>query len=369
MEYEPKNILVRGVNWLGDSLVTIPALRTLRKIYPESRITLLIKEPLDELFPPFTAIDRVIGFSVRRGAGGLIDRLRLAGQLRRERFDLCVILPNSFDSALVPFLAGIPQRIGFSRDGRGMLLTKRVPPVPLGTGEHQAKDYLKLVTSLKQEATVMDFHLEVAEEAREWADETLSVFRKSAPNALIGFNPGAAYGPAKMWFPDRFTELGTRLWNGIGAGIVLVGGPGERELCRSIARKISGEVLDLSGRTSLPQLAAVLSLCDLVVTNDSGPCHCDLRLHQSRCHLSPGTARSPPRESRLLPLSRKDLPPGRHAVYGTDPGFGRPRSSDPPSARHGGACSCLISASSWSATILVSSSWTVLPPFIVQPSP
>jgi heptosyltransferase-2 len=273
MEYEPKNILVRGVNWLGDSLVTIPALRTLRKIYPESRITLLIKEPLDELFPPFTAIDRVIGFSVRRGAGGLIDRLRLAGQLRRERFDLCVILPNSFDSALVPFLAGIPQRIGFSRDGRGMLLTKRVPPVPLGTGEHQAKDYLKLVTSLKQEATVMDFHLEVAEEAREWADETLSVFRKSAPNALIGFNPGAAYGPAKMWFPDRFTELGTRLWNGIGAGIVLVGGPGERELCRSIARKISGEVLDLSGRTSLPQLAAVLSLCDLVVTNDSGPMH------------------------------------------------------------------------------------------------
>jgi len=270
MPDQPKKILIRGVNWLGDSLITIPAMRALRGHYPRSRITLLIKEPLDTLFTGFDAINEVIGFSVRKGAGGWMDRFRLIKRLRREKFDLCLILPNSFDSALVPFLAGIPERVGFNRDGRGGLLTKRVPPVPKGTGEHQSRNYLKLVPGNPEES---DFSLLPESAALDWAAEQIASLEQSDDTPLIGLNPGATYGPAKMWYPERFSELGTRLFNSIGAGIVLVGGPSETDLCRTIARGISGKVLDLSGKTDLPRLAAVLSLCDLVVTNDSGPMH------------------------------------------------------------------------------------------------
>lgn len=267
---QPKKILLRSVNWLGDALITIPAMRALRELHSRSRITLLIKEPLDTLFSAFDAVDDVIGFSVRKGAAGLLDRFRLIQRLRKEKFDLCFILPNSFDSALVPFLAGVSKRVGFNRDGRSRLLTKRVPSVPKGTGEHQAREYLKLIPAEPRE---LNFSLLPESAALAWSGERIASLRQPPGTPLIGLNPGAAYGPAKMWFPDRFSELGTRLFNGIGAGIVLVGGPSETALCRDLARGISGNVLDLSGRTDLPRLAATLSLCDLVVTNDSGPMH------------------------------------------------------------------------------------------------
>ncbi|NOY52867.1 MAG: lipopolysaccharide heptosyltransferase II [Deltaproteobacteria bacterium] len=269
----PQNILIRGVNWLGDALITIPAMRVLRERYPRSRMTLLIKAPLDTLFDGFDAVDEVIGFSVRKGIAGLPDRLRLIRRLRKSKFDLCLILPNSFDSALIPFLSGIPERTGFNRDGRGALLTRRIPPIAKGRGEHQAREYLKLILEETNTPEKLDFSLSPGPAALGWAKEQIAFLTPSDDTPLIGLNPGAAYGPAKMWIPERFSELGTRLFNGIGADILLVGGPSEIALCRNIARRISGEVLDLSGRTDLPQLAAVLSLCDLVVTNDSGPMH------------------------------------------------------------------------------------------------
>jgi len=270
MQDQPKKILLRGVNWLGDALITIPAMRSLRKNHPGSRITLLIRKPLDTLFAAFDAVDDVIGFSIRKGTAGLLDRLRLVQRLRKEKFDLCLILPNSFDSAFVPFLAGIPERVGFNRDGRGGFLTRRVAPVSKRGKEHQARNYLKLVPD---DPVELDFSLPPGPDALAWAGEQITSFRQPPDSPLIGLNPGATYGPAKMWYPERFSELGTRLFNGIGAGIVLVGGPSETDLCRTIARGISGNVLDLSGRTDLPRLAAILSLCDLVVTNDSGPMH------------------------------------------------------------------------------------------------
>ncbi len=273
MSNPPKKILIRGVNWLGDALITIPTLRSLRKLDPESRMTLLIQEPLDTLFTSLDAVDEVIGFTIRTGAAGLWDRLHLVRKIRKERFDFCLILPNSFDSALLPYLAHIPERVGFNRDGRGVLLTRRVPAAAKGIGEHQAVDYLKLILPETTGTAPLDFSLSPAPAALDWAKEQIGSLAPVDDIPIIGLNPGAAYGPAKRWFPERFSELGTRLFNSIGAGIVLVGGPSETDLCRTIARGTSGKVLDLSGRTDLPQLAALLSLCDLVVTNDSGPMH------------------------------------------------------------------------------------------------
>ena len=119
MEKTPRHILIRGVNWIGDAVMTIPAMRELRRLFPQSRITLLIKKPMDRLFANFSAVDHVTGFTVRRGVAGLLDRLNLARMLRKERYDLSLIFPNSFDSALIPFVSGIPERIGFDRDEIG----------------------------------------------------------------------------------------------------------------------------------------------------------------------------------------------------------------------------------------------------------
>ena len=273
MEKTPRHILIRGVNWIGDAVMTIPAMRELRRLFPQSRITLLIKKPMDRLFANFSAVDHVTGFTVRRGVAGLLDRLNLARMLRKERYDLSLIFPNSFDSALIPFVSGIPERIGFDRDGRGLLLTLRVEPRRKQDAGHQARDYLSLVACIGPVQGPMDFHLEVEERARAWAAARLAPLKKEISGPLIGLNPGATYGPAKRWFPDRFADLSTRLCMEKQAGIVIVGGPEEAPLCNDVAGRIQGKVMDLSGNTDLQQLAAVLSLCDLLVTNDSGPMH------------------------------------------------------------------------------------------------
>lgn len=273
MTGEPHRILIRGVNWIGDAMITIPAMRELRRLFPGSQTTLLINDAIGQLFQNFSAVDQVIGFTCRPGVPGVADRLALVRKLRPYRFDLCLILPNSFNSALVPLLAGIPERVGFDRDGRGLLLTQPISPVDSETGRHQAYHYLDLVSALGPTLANLNIGLDLEEKAREWAIDTLAPLRKRRPGPLIGLNPGAAYGPAKRWFPERFGTLGRRLAADLDAGIVVFGSPDEKTLGASIARAIDPEVLDLSGATTLPQLAAVLAGCDLLVTNDSGPMH------------------------------------------------------------------------------------------------
>jgi heptosyltransferase-2 len=273
MTERAQNILIRGVNWIGDAVMTIPAIRGVRRLLPESRITLLIQEPLDQLFASFSVVDGVHGFSVRPGIRGLVDRVALAARLRKERFDLCLILPNSFDSALVPFLSGIPERIGFDRDGRRLLLTKWIAAVFKGSGRRQAGDYLTLLAPLGSADIPLDCCLEIDPEARQWAEKTVAPLRRTVRGPLIGVSPGAAYGPAKMWFPERFASLAGRLCAERQAGVVLVGDPSERALCEEIGRALQAQALNFAGQTSLPQLAAVLAQCDLFISNDSGPMH------------------------------------------------------------------------------------------------
>ncbi|MDX1764466.1 MAG: lipopolysaccharide heptosyltransferase II [bacterium] len=269
----PHKILIRGVNWIGDAMMTIPALRELGRLFPESTKTLLINEPMGQLFRSFSAVDRVMDFTCRTGIPGLKDRLALLRKLRPNRFDLCLILPNSFDSALIPFLAAIPERVGFDRDGRGFLLTQPIPSVASERGRHQAYHYLDLVSALGPVKSTLDIGLDLDPKARHWAMEALAPLKEKSQGPVIGLNPGAAYGPAKQWFPERFGELGRRLASDLGAGILIVGGPTEKALGASIAGAVEEGMLDLSGRTTLPQLAAVLARCDLIVTNDSGPMH------------------------------------------------------------------------------------------------
>lgn len=264
-----KRILVRGVNWIGDAVMTMPALRALRKANPGAHISLLVKPWVAPLFERDPNIDEIILYTDKhRQVSG---KIRLAAQLRKETFDCAVLLQNAFDAAIIAFLAGIPERIGYARDGRSILLTKAIPFDQWAKSLHHIDYYLNLFG----EAGAGDGRnmpwLYLAVDERISARQRL----KSLRRPLIALNPGATYGSSKRWPASRFAEVAGRVLTELEGGIVLFGGPSEKSIADEIAKLIDrpGDLLNLAGTTSLRELAALISECDILVTNDSGPMH------------------------------------------------------------------------------------------------
>jgi heptosyltransferase-2 len=268
-----RKILIRSVNWVGDAVMTTPAIGVIRRHYPKTEITILANPIVAPLFSPHDWVDRVIVFDRAGRHKGVTGRLRLAGELRRESFDLAIILPNSFDSALVPWLAGIPVRLGKNSDGRGLLLTGRYSPGKDVVISHEVHYYLDLLRhfGIAGDSGGLQLFCSLAEE--ETANQRLAGYGITEDDFLVGINPGAAFGSAKRWYPDRFAEVATRLaaeWN---AKIVVFGGPSETGISAEISRNISGTCIDLVGKTGMRELMALIRRCNFFVTNDSGPMH------------------------------------------------------------------------------------------------
>ncbi|MGO8928426.1 MAG: lipopolysaccharide heptosyltransferase II [Limisphaerales bacterium] len=302
-----RRILVRGVNWLGDAVMTIPALQRLREALPEAHVTLLTTHKLLDLWQGHGSLNAVLTFSSGESPWSV------AGRLRAEDFQAALVLPNSSRSALEVWLARIPRRIGCARRWRNWLLTATVAPRPgqsrmpkrsvnevnrlirLPAGSrppathhppsrtaHQIYDYLYLAAAFGANPEPLAPRLEIsAAEIRQAEDALLSDARNKAqgsdpgkPLNLLGLNPGAEYGPAKRWPAASFAavarEVSRRMRNCLWLAF---GGAGDWELCNEVARLAGGGVLNLAGKTSLRQLMALLKLCRVVLTNDTGPMH------------------------------------------------------------------------------------------------
>ena len=264
-----ENILVRGVNWIGDAVMTMPALRALRRAFPEAKISLLVKPSVAPLFEGSRAIDDIILYEERfRGIAG---RLELSGMLRSKRFSKAILLQNAFDAALLAFLAGVPERIGYRRDGRGLLLTK---PVAFN-GDDRRIHHIQYYLNLLEAAGIATGD----PQAQPWiplsSEERMSARSKlkELKRPLLGINPGAAYGSAKRWPPERFAEVADRFAADTGGSVVIFGGKGEAGLAQEIERATQAPALLLAGKTSLRGLIALISECDILVSNDSGPMH------------------------------------------------------------------------------------------------
>jgi len=262
-----KRILVSGNNWLGDAVMSLPTLESLRAMEPGARISVLSRPSVAGLYAGLPYVDETI-VPPARGKGKLRAWLGLVRELRRRKFDAALILPRSFSSALAPFTARIPRRIGYAGDGRSPMLTDAVPRDPDLLRVHRVRYYHHLLTAFGTPPEPKPPALEVPPEADRWAAEHLPEGRR-----VVGINPGATYGEAKQWFPDRFIETGKRLAKKWGASIVVVGGPAERELGDQVASEIGSRAVSLAGRTDLPQLAAAIRRCALFLTNDTGPMH------------------------------------------------------------------------------------------------
>jgi heptosyltransferase-2 len=294
-----ERILVRGVNWLGDAIMSTPALLRLRDAKPRAHISLLTASKLADLWTSHPAIDEVISFSKTDGIGNVSKRLR-AG-----RFDTALIFPNSFRSACESWMAGIPTRIGFGGNGRSILLNRVVPPrstniemhkrnaaevlqIVHSTPEkprdrfpvsgHHVHNYLHLVAQLGANPAPAPPRIAVTNEEKMQVFERLSLDH-SRP--IIALNPGAEYGPAKRWPAERFIEAAVLLDQRQQCTWLITGGPADTlvatEICSALMSRISAagtpRIHNLAGKTSLRELCVVLSVCHAVLSNDTGPMH------------------------------------------------------------------------------------------------
>lgn len=261
------NILIRGVNWIGDAVMSMPAINAIRKAYPDAHISLMVKPFVAPLFEHNPSIDEIILYEDRYR--GIFGRFKLACHLRKKRFKKAILLQNAFDAALIAFLAGIPERIGYNRDGRGFLLTKKIPHDKLDRKIHHIDYYLNLLKSIGIDTEPPRPWIYLTGEERESARCMLSQLRRP----ILGINPGATYGSAKRWFPERFAEVAKWFQMETGGSIVIFGGPNEVDIAQEIDKHIFDSKLFLAGKTSLREFAALISECDVFVSNDSGPMH------------------------------------------------------------------------------------------------
>ncbi len=268
-----RRILVRGVNWVGDTIMTYPTLEVLKKLFPQTHISILIQDHLMELWKTFPFVDEIISFKRNRGLGSLFSDLNLASSLRKRKFDLAIIFPRSFHSAFQIFLAGIPIRVGYQNGGRFILLTHRISRGVEIYRIPRIRYYMKLIEPFGNIEKIPSPHIFLRDEDRRWAYETLKDSGLLDGRPIIGLNPGATYGLAKCWYPDRFAELGRRISNKWNATLLIFGKKEEKGIANEIIKILGQKGLDFTGKTTLLQLAALLERCNLLITNDTGTMH------------------------------------------------------------------------------------------------
>lgn len=322
-EFSPRRILVRGTNWLGDAVMTTPALLRLRERFPGAHIALLTPEKLKDLWLHHPAVNKTISFASGENV------FSIGKKLRAGKFDLALVLPNSPRSALEVWWAGVPQRIGYGRPWRNFFLTTTVAPradavkmhkrstaeikeLIAGHSEagdqkpeipqsaHQIFEYLNLAAALGANPKPLPPQLSVAPEEIEDAKKKFGLDEIAQP--VFGLNPGAEYGPAKRWPVERFVAAAKEIQRQTNCAWILFGGRGDVAITNQIESAIQNSRLktqNLAGKTSLRELMGLLKLCRVLLTNDTGPMHVAAAL---------GTPVVVPFGSTSIELTGPDLP-------------------------------------------------------------
>ncbi len=292
----PRRILVRGTNWLGDAVMTAPALLRLREKFPDAHIALLTPEKLKQLWQQHPAVDESISFSSGEGV------FAVAKKLRAGRFDAALVLPNSPRSAIEVFLAGIPNRMGYARPWRNFFLTQTVSPridivkmrkrsvaeierlirekpqdasrqPKFSESMHQTHEYLRLAAAMEADPGPLPPKLFVTPEEVEAIKREFRLEDTTYQHPFFGINAGAEYGPAKRWPIQRFISAALEIRSRVACNWIIFGGPADKPIAEQLEQGIDSAVYNLAGRTSLRELMAALKLCRVFLTIDTGPMH------------------------------------------------------------------------------------------------
>ncbi len=261
-----RSVLVVCPNWLGDAVLARPTIVNLRRSLPDAQISLLTRPRVSDLFRASPFIDQLLDMPDRNQLAWAAD------SLRRRRFDLVILLTNSFRAALISVLAGIPNRVGYATDLRWPLLTVGVRP-PGRKSVHQVDYYLGVLRALRWDAWEHPQGLTLPAGSDEEAKRLLAESGVGPEVPLIGLSPGAAYGSAKRWPVERFAQAADLLAARRGTAAVLFGGPGETSFTARIGTMMRGTAIDLGGKTSVGTLGGLVRRCRLLLTNDTGAMH------------------------------------------------------------------------------------------------
>jgi heptosyltransferase-2 len=302
-----ERVVVRGANWVGDAVMTVPALRELRRVLPRAHITLATRPWAEGVFAGADFIDDLLLVDEGRGARAFFRQLRA---WRARRFDLAVLFPNAFAPALTAFAARVPARLGYATDGRAPLLTHAVRTPEWRSSRHEVFYYLNLVADLERAlagaaaasstataasstATAASstataamaaantaaagreprFDLSVSAARSDEAAELLRARGATLTRPLVALCPGSTNSRAKRWPAERYAALADMLIEEAGADVVLVGAREELGVTREVVALMRREPIVLTGETDLARSVAVLGRADLLVTNDTGPAH------------------------------------------------------------------------------------------------
>ena len=251
--------------------MSLPALRALRERFPKAKISILAKPWVGDLYGRESFCDELIPYT----AADLRGKWAAGRALASRRFDCAILLQNAFEAAAVAFAARIPERIGYARDGRSALLTNAVAVPKRGEiPEHERFYYLELL----RRAGIIDvlpeceaIRLEGSTAAREAGNARFHALGWNGP--VIGVSPGAAYGSAKRWLPERFAEAANEVARKLNASVAIFGSQAERDLCESVAAAVAGPVKNFAGETALGEFIELAAACRVYLTNDSGAMH------------------------------------------------------------------------------------------------
>ena len=266
----PSRLLIRATNWIGDAVMSIPALEAIRLRFPNAHITILARPWVSDVYLNASFCDAIELYTPQPGLKDWRAKFALARKLKDQHYDVALILPNSFDAALICRLAEIPIRIGYSGDARGILLTHSIPrPRPNEIPTHERFYYLELLKRAgwldQLPSDGAPIHLAV--QPRPFNDIV---------GPVIGLSPGAAFGTAKRWLPERFAEAAAELAKLHNATIVIFGSNAERPVAHQVAeslRQLNTPVRNFAGQTTLRECIERIAACRLFLTNDNGAMH------------------------------------------------------------------------------------------------
>lgn len=301
----PAKILIRSTNWIGDAVMTTPAVHTIRENFPNAEITMLAMPWVADIFRLSPDVDQVLVYDKKDLYPGRVKGvLKLANHLKQYRFDAAILLQNAFEAAFLVWMAGIPLRAGYKRDGRGFLLTHGVALTPEIRTRHQVHYYQMMLAGLGLDLGPDKLRLPLSDELIGWARGYIECLKGQGPFStqdgvahhegisstenrdasertipVIGFNPGAAYGPAKRWPAEKFGQLAALIahHHGESGCLILVFGTKDDTDAARVIKEFSlrtpFHVIDMTAKTTLQQVMALIQCCNAFVTNDSGLMH------------------------------------------------------------------------------------------------
>ena len=277
-----RRVVVRLPNWLGDVVMAVPAVRELRRVLPEAHLTVVARPGAADVFADADFVEEVLVYD-RPGLATAWNQVR---EWRRRKFDLALLFQNAFEAATISFLARVPARMGYGTDRRSALLTHPLPSPAWKDERHESFYYLHIVGELERalygssaiENAEPRFDLIVSEVRKQEALELLREHGARINASLAVVCPGSINSRAKRWPAEHYGDLADRLADS-GVDVVLIGSPGELDVSQEVCKHAQSQPIVLTGKTTVAEATAIISVAGVLITNDTGPAHIGAALH------------------------------------------------------------------------------------------